>query len=94
MSVHQAIYKLYPNVVSINMGKAYDADGNEVQYDEDAVKTHASNSSYIKNRQAEYPSLIDFADAYYWAQRGNSQLMDAYIAKCDAVKAKYPKTGS
>ena len=42
-------------------------------------------------RAAEYPPITDFADAYYWAQKGKTELMDAYVAKCDAIKLKYPK---
>tara|TARA_B110000977_G_scaffold201483_1_gene296308 strand:+ start:2269 stop:2571 length:303 start_codon:yes stop_codon:yes gene_type:complete len=46
---------------------------------------------YARSRATEYPSLADFADAYYWAQKGDNTLMDAYVAKCDDVKTKYPK---
>lgn len=46
---------------------------------------------YQRDRAPEYPTLAEFADAYYWAQKGNNDLMDAYVAKCDAVKLKYPK---
>lgn len=42
-------------------------------------------------RKREYPPLEDFVDAFYWMQKGDSAMMDAYIAKCDAVKAKHPK---
>ena len=48
-------------------------------------------NKYQRDRAPEYPTLADFADAYYWAQKGDNTLMDAYVAKCDAVKAKYPK---
>jgi hypothetical protein len=51
------------------------------------VNAHA----YIAKRAAEYPNVTDFADAYYWAQKGKTELMDAYVAKCDAIKLKYPK---
>ena len=44
-----------------------------------------------KQRRSEYPTLADFADAYYLAQKGDNTLMDAYIDKCDAVKTKYSK---
>ena len=49
-------------------------------------------NAYIAKRQAEYPSLADFADAYYWAQNGDDTKMTAYIDKCEAVKTKYPKS--
>lgn len=43
------------------------------------------------NRLSSYPPLADFADAYYWAQKGDNTKMNEYIAKCDTVKEKYPK---
>jgi len=48
-------------------------------------------TAYQRYRQPEYPSLATFADAYYWAQKGDNTKMDEYVASCDAVKAKYPK---
>jgi hypothetical protein len=36
---HEAIRALYPEVVNIYDESAYDADGNEVIYDRDAVET-------------------------------------------------------
>jgi hypothetical protein len=46
----QAIYKLYPNVVRTLGNTAYDADGNEVAYDLQAVTTQA---------QADAQAIID-----------------------------------
>jgi hypothetical protein len=42
-------------------------------------------------RQAEYPSLGEFADAFVKMQNGDSLQIEAYVAACMAVKAKYPK---
>ncbi len=86
-----AIYKLYPQVVSTDGETAYDADGNEVAYDKAAVDAYVAANAYKANRAKEYPSLADFADAYYWAQNGDDTKMTAYIDKCEAVKTKYPK---
>ena len=91
MIIEQTILKLYPNIVVIHGDIAYDADGNEVAYDKDAVQAYVDAHAYIAKRAAEYPAITDFADAYYWAQKGKSELMDAYVAKCDAIKLKYPK---
>ena len=88
---HNAIYKLNPSVAVIRDETAYDADGNEVAYDKDAVQAYVDAHAYIAKRASEYPPITDFADAYYWAQKGNTALMDAYVAKCDAIKLKYPK---
>ena len=86
-----AIYKLYPQVVCTRNDIAYDADGNEVAYDKAAVDAYVAANAYKAKRAAEYPSLADFADAYYWAQNGDDTKMTAYIEKCAAVKEKYPK---
>lgn len=48
-------------------------------------------ATYVEKRAREYPPLEEFADAFYWLQKGNPALMNAYIAKCDAVKASHPK---
>jgi hypothetical protein len=91
MILREAIYKLNPSVVRTIDDTAYDIDGNEVAYDKDAVQAYVDAHAYIAKRASEYPPITDFADAYYWAQKGNTALMDAYVAKCEATKQKYPK---
>ena len=89
---HKAIYTLYPQVVTIDDGAgAFDADGNQVTIDEALVNAWQDPNTYKYQRAAEYPSLADFADAYYWMQKGQTNLMNEYVAKCDAVKNKFPK---
>jgi hypothetical protein len=46
---------------------------------------------YQQPRQEEYPPLSDLADALYWQSQGDDTKMTDYIAKCEAVKQKYPK---
>lgn len=46
---------------------------------------------YQDQRRHRYPALAEFADAMYWASRGDSSKLDAYYAACDAVKQAYPK---
>jgi hypothetical protein len=55
------------------------------------IQAELDATQYQRDRQPEYPSLATFADAYYWAQKGDNTKMDEYVASCDAVKAKYPK---
>jgi hypothetical protein len=88
---HNIIFKLNPSVVTIRGDVAYDANGNEVAYDKDAVQAYVDAHAYIAKRAAEYPTLADFADAYYWSQNGDNTKMTAYLEKCDEVKSKYPK---
>lgn len=83
-----AIYKLYPNVVRTSNDTAYDADGNEVQYDIQAVEAYVKSQEYITKRAAEYPPMSDYLDGIV---KGDQAQIDAYIAACQAVKAKYPK---
>jgi hypothetical protein len=85
---HEAIYKLHPQVKSISGDIAYDADGNEVQYDKAAVQAYTDSQAYIAKRQAEYPPITDYLDGVV---KGDQDQIDKYIADCLAVKAKYPK---
>ena len=48
---------------------------------------HECNDS----RKVEYPSIVEFIDAYYWERKGDPTPMDNYMKACDAVKEKYPK---
>ena len=96
---HEAIRRAYSNAVTIDDGAgAFDAAGNQIELDQALVDAAAAEiqaeldaTQYQRNRQPEYPSLATFADAYYWAQKGDNTKMDEYVASCDAVKAKYPK---
>jgi len=60
----------------------------EVTHDEVEA---AGKPSYAQLRAMAYPSVADFADAYYWQQQGDSTKMEAYLAKLAEVKAAYPK---
>jgi hypothetical protein len=86
--IHQAIYKLYPQVDMIRGDVAYDANNNVVVYDAQAVQTYIDNHAYIAKRQAEYPNLLDYIDGVV---KGDQEQIDDYIAACQAVKTKYPK---
>jgi len=83
-----AIYKLYPQIVRTVGETAYDADGNEVEYDKAAVQAYVDAHAYIAKRAAEYPPITDYIDGVV---KGDQAQIDKYIADCLAVKAKYPK---
>ena len=53
-------------------------------------KPEAIEAQIVDARRRSYPPLAEFADAFYWSQRGNAAPMEAYLAKVDAVKAKNP----
>jgi hypothetical protein len=86
--MNEAIFKVYPNIVTVQGDIAYDADGNEVAYDKAAVQAYVDAHAYIAKRAAEYPSITDYIDGVV---KGDQAQIDKYIADCLAVKAKYPK---
>ena len=97
---HDAIYRAYPNAVSVSDSRngAFDADGNKIELDQALVDAAAAEiaaelaaTEYQRQRAPEYPSMADLADALYWNSTGDSTKLDEYYAACAAVKAKYPK---
>jgi len=80
-----AIYKLYPSVVSTVGETAYDADGNEVAYDKDAVQAYVDANAYKDLRAAAYPSFADQFDTIF------HEGIDAWKAQIQAVKDRFPK---
>ena len=45
--------------------------------------------NYAEKRRAEYPPITDYLDAVV---KGDATGIAAYIAACQSVKAKYPKS--
>jgi hypothetical protein len=82
---HEAIYKLNPSVVTIRDDVAYDADGNEVAYDKDAVQAYVDANAYKDLRAAAYPSYADQFDTIF------HEGIDAWKAQIQAVKDRFPK---
>ena len=86
---HNAIYALYPNVVTVDDGTgAFDAQGNQVEIDMAAVNAWVDPNAYKAKRASEYPPITDYLDGVV---KGDQTQIDKYIADCLAVKAKYPK---
>ena len=88
MRFQDAISVLNPNITVIRGDVAYDADGNEVAYDKDAVQAYVDAHAYIAKRASEYPSVTEYLDGIV---KNDQAQIDKYIADCLAVKAKYPK---
>jgi len=83
---HKAIYALHPSVVSINdTTGAFDADGNKVAIDMDAVNAWVDPNAYKDQRAQAYPSIADQLDTIY------HEGIDAWKATIAAVKQEYPK---
>lgn len=83
---------------------AYEADGSQDEFireglvaitDEEADTLRAAAQqvsfnalTYAQKRAVEYPPMTDYLDGVV---KGDQAQIDAYIAACQAVKAKYPK---
>jgi len=88
MTKFDAITAIYPNIVTTHGDEAFDAEGNQVNYDEATVQAYIDAHSYIAKRQAEYPPFTDYLDGI---AKGDQAQVQAYIDACLAVKTKYPK---
>jgi hypothetical protein len=82
------LQKLYPQIVTIRGDVAYDAQDNVVEYDTALVDAEVAKTEYQRQRATEYPPITDYIDGVV---KGDQAQIDAYIAACLAVKAKYPK---
>jgi hypothetical protein len=86
---HKAIFALYPQVVKvIDEASAFDAQGNQVAIDMDAVNAWQDPNAYKESRAKEYPDFKDYLDGIV---KGDTAQVQAYIDACNAVKNRYPK---
>jgi len=87
---HNAIYKAYPNVRSIDDGKgAFDKDGNSVTLEQskiDAARVELNKLVYQEQRAMAYPNWQTQLDYIY--HNGIDKWKTDIV---DPVKAKYPK---
>ncbi len=85
---HKAIYKLYPQVVTVDDGTgAFDAQGNKVEINLATVNAWVDPDAYKSKRAPEYPPIGDQLDALFKAGAFPADM----AAKIQAVKDKYPK---
>ena len=93
---HQAIYNLYPNVVTVDdTAGAMDADGNPVAItqslvDDEAARLKAEYNSqaYARARAEAYPSWQEQMDMMYHDQTEGSR---TWLDAVEAVKEAHPK---
>jgi hypothetical protein len=85
---HNAIYALYPQVVTIDDSVgAMDQHGKLVDIDMDLVNNWKDPNQYKYNRKSEYPSIGDQLDALFHAGVFPPEM----AAQIQAIKDKYPK---
>ncbi len=85
---HLAIYALYPQVVFTNDQGAFDAQGNQVVIDIEAVNAWVDPNQYKYERATAYPSMQDQLDMQYWdGVNGTTTWQDAIAT----IKTENPK---
>ena len=98
----KAIMALAPGAQWTLVGDEYEGlewrDTNIAKPTKEAILAESANQQEIARRNShhvprsyEYPKMNEFLDAYYWQQKGDSTKMAEWVAKVEAVKAKYPK---
>jgi hypothetical protein len=86
---HKAIFSLYPQVVIFDDGTgAFDAEGNQVEINLEAVNAWVDPDTYKYQRTKAYPSIQEQLDLLYWDKVNGTDNWEQAIA---AVKAEYPK---
>ena len=88
MTLVEAIKKLNPSISALKNQVAYDNNGQVINYDLAAAQNLVDINIYKEQRRSEYPPITDYLDGVV---KGDQAQIDAYIAACQAVKAKYPK---
>ena len=91
-----AILSLVPNAEFVNREGVIEwhspstSPVSDEQIDQELIRLQQQYEldSYKRNRLAEYPPITDYLDGVV---KGDQAQIDAYIAACQAVKAKYPK---
>ena len=81
MTNHQAIFATHPNITIIRGDEAFDAEGNPVVYDKDAVQAYVDAHAYIAKRQAEYPSIGDQLDALWKGGDAQAEMLAKEIGR-------------
>jgi hypothetical protein len=91
-----AIFSLVPDADCVDYGnhvlwKNYaqpPVTDDEINAEVVRLQAAYDTAEYQRKRAAEYPPITDYIDGVV---KGDQEQIDAYIAACLAVKAKYPK---
>jgi hypothetical protein len=88
MMNHNAIYKLYPNVITIDDTEgATDKDGKKVTIDQELVDAWVDPNAYQELRKNEYNKLNQDEMRFDYLINGTTTWVDSI----KAIKDKYPK---
>lgn len=91
-----AIFSLVPDADCVDLGDSITwkshseppVTNDQVNAEMIRLQTIYDAAQYQRQRAREYPPIADYLDGVV---KGDQEQIDAYIAACQAVKAKYPK---
>lgn len=100
--IPEALVKLSPESIWVCRGDNYsdiewkDLDNpmpteEDVMAEIERLQSEYDAQNYARDRSENYPPLSDFADAMYWASKGDTSYLEAYYAACESVKLQFPK---
>ena len=85
---HEVIRALYPQAITIKDGVGvFDADGNPIEYDRQAVEAKAAEMQAQAARSAAYTTEAD--PLFFKAQRGEATI-EEWQAKVAEIRSRYP----
>jgi len=92
----QAILSLAPDAQVVIRGEIVEwvvepsnkPTDSEIEQEQARLSAIYESKNYQRQRETEYPPITDYIDGVV---KGDQAQIDAYIAACQAVKAKYPK---
>ena len=90
MNKYEAMRKLYPNIITIRDDTAYDKDGNEVSYDNNAVTVEINANAYKEARASAYAPLAEQLDMQYHDTMNGTE---TWLDHIRSVKEAHPKEG-
>ena len=95
--LHKAIYNIHTNVKGINGDTqetitAWDENNSLVDIDWSQVNAWTDPDEYKYKRRAEYPSILEFVEAYTEKEiGGDTTKWDEYVIKYNKVRTDNPK---
>jgi|5B_taG_2_1085324.scaffolds.fasta_scaffold256876_2 hypothetical protein len=95
--LHKAIYNIHTNVKGINGDTqetitAWDENNSLVTIDWSQVNAWTDPDQYKYKRQADYPSILEFVEAYTEKEIGSDTTKwDEYVIKYNKVRTDNPK---
>ena len=96
-NLHKAIYNIHKNVKGINGDTqetitAWDENNSLVDIDWSQVNAWVDPDEYKYKRLEEYPSILDFVEAYTEKEiGGDTTKWDEYVIKYNKVRTDNPK---